>query len=248
MVEMATKLDERATVSRARDATIVIEGRALRKRYGRGGSAVEALRGVDLAVGAGEVVAVMGPSGCGKTTLLHVLGGIEPADGGEVLIAGTPLPRDERQLAVLHRSTVCFVFQGFGLIPSLSARENVEFPLIAASVRNAERHERALEALDRVGLGDWQNHLPEELSGGQRQRVAIARALVPEPRVILADEPTGNLDVATGEEVLDLLVTSARLQRCALVMVTHDPDAASRADRILRLRDGLLAAAAEEDV
>ncbi|MDE3096755.1 MAG: ABC transporter ATP-binding protein [Chloroflexota bacterium] len=218
----------------------VLAATGLRKRYGRGDGAVDALRGVDLEIRGGEIVAVMGPSGCGKTTLLHVLGGIEPADAGEISIDGTVVSRDERRLAGLHRRTVTFVFQGFGLIPSLSARENVEFPLVAAGVPAGERHRSSLAALADVGLVEWQHHLPEEMSGGQRQRVAIARALVPNPRLILADEPTGNLDVATGEEVLDLLITSARRRRCALVMVTHDPDAGARADRILSLRDGVL--------
>ena len=219
---------------------VVLGARGLRKRYGHGESAVEALRGVDVQIQAGETVAVMGPSGCGKTTLLHLLGGIERPDEGEVRLGGELLPRDERRLAEVHRHIVCFVFQGFGLIPSLSARENVEFPLIAAGVPTAERQKRALAALDDVGLLKWQDHLPEELSGGERQRVAIARALVPNPRIILADEPTGNLDIATGEEVLDLLLTSARRRNCAIVMVTHDPDAAARADRTLQLRDGLI--------
>jgi putative ABC transport system ATP-binding protein len=218
----------------------VLEAAGLTKRYGRGGNAVEALRGVDVRINDGEVVAIMGPSGCGKTTLLHLLGGIERPDAGEVLLAGEPLPRDERRLAELHRHAVCFVFQGFGLIPSLPARENVEFPLTVAGVPAAERHQRALAALRDVDLLDWQNHLPEELSGGQRQRVAIARALVPKPRIILADEPTGNLDTATGNDILHLLLDAARRMGSAIVMVTHDPAAAARADRVLLLRDGLI--------
>ena len=219
---------------------VVLEAAGLSKAYGRGDTRVEALRSVDISVKDGELVAIMGPSGCGKTTLLHVLGGIEPPDTGEVTLAGAPLPRDEGRLAVMHRRVMCFVFQGFGLLPSLSARENVEFPLIADGVPAAEREQRALAALADVGLTDWQRHLPEELSGGQRQRVAIARALVPLPRVILADEPTGNLDSNTGEEVLELLLSSARRSGCAIVMVTHDPGAAARADRTLYLRDGLI--------
>ena len=243
---MATRADELTLQPDTRVGTGVLAATGLRKRYGHGEGAVDALRGVDIEIRAGEVVAVMGPSGCGKTTLLHLLGGIEPADAGEITIDGTVVSRDERRLADLHRRTVTFVFQGFGLIPSLSARENVEFPLVAAGVPAGERHKAALAALADVGLIEWQHHLPEEMSGGQRQRVAIARALVPNPRVILADEPTGNLDVATGEEVLDLLVTSARRRRCALVMVTHDPDAGARADRILTLRDGLLVSGGED--
>ena len=219
---------------------VVLEGAGLRKTYGRGETRVEALRGVDVSIREGEIVAIMGPSGCGKTTLLHVLGGIEPPDSGDITLAGAALPRDERQLAIIHRRVMCFVFQGFGLLPSLSARENVEFPLVADGVPAAERGRRALAALADVGLTEWQRHLPEELSGGQRQRVAIARALAPMPRVILADEPTGNLDSSTGEEVLDLLLSSARRSGCAIVMVTHDPGAAARADRTLYLRDGII--------
>ena len=220
---------------------VVLEAVDVRKTYGRGETRVEALRGVDISIREGEIVAIMGPSGCGKTTLLHVLGGIEPPDSGDVTLAGAALPNDDGRLAIIHRRVMCFVFQGFGLLPSLSARENVEFPLIADGVPAADRERRALAALADVGLTEWQRHLPEELSGGQRQRVAIARALVPSPRIILADEPTGNLDSNTGEEVLDLLLSSARRSGCAIVMVTHDPDAAARADRTLHLRDGMIA-------
>ena len=220
---------------------VVLEAVDVRKTYGRGETRVEALRGVDISIREGEIVAIMGPSGCGKTTLLHVLGGIEPPDSGDVTLAGAALPNDDGRLAIIHRRVMCFVFQGFGLLPSLSARENVEFPLIADGVPAADRERRALAALADVGLTEWQRHLPEELSGGQRQRVAIARALAPLPRIILADEPTGNLDSNTGEEVLDLLLSSARRSGCAIVMVTHDPDAAARADRTLHLRDGMIA-------
>ena len=220
---------------------VVLEAVDVRKTYGRGETRVEALRGVDISIREGEIVAIMGPSGCGKTTLLHVLGGIEPPDSGDVTLAGAALPNDDGRLAIIHRRVMCFVFQGFGLLPSLSARENVEFPLIADGVPAADRERRALAALADVGLTEWQRHLPEELSGGQRQRVAIARALAPLPRIILADEPTGNLDSNTGEEVLDLLLSSARRGGCAIVMVTHDPDAAARADRTLHLRDGMIA-------
>ena len=236
---MSATLEQMAMPNATRNGA-VLEATGLHKRYGRGESAVEALRGVDVRIGEGEVVAIMGPSGCGKTTLLHLLGGIERPDSGEVLVGGQPLPQNEGRLAELHRLAVCFVFQGFGLIPSLPARENVEFPLTVAGVPAAERHQRALSALDDVGLLDWQNHLPEELSGGQRQRIAIARALVPQPRVILADEPTGNLDTATGDEILTLLLDSAKRMKSAIVMVTHDPLAAARADRVLLLRDGVI--------
>jgi putative ABC transport system ATP-binding protein len=231
---------EELTMRNATRPGVVLEAVGLTKAYGRGAARVDALRGVDIAVRDGEIVAIMGPSGCGKTTLLHVLGGIEPPDSGDITLARAPLPRDEGRLAMIHRRVLCFVFQGFGLLPSLSARENVEFPLIADGVRVAERERRALAALADVGLTEWQRHLPEELSGGQRQRVAIARALAPLPRVILADEPTGNLDSNTGAEVLDLLLSSARHNGCAVVMVTHDPGAAARADRTLYLRDGLI--------
>ncbi len=236
---MSATLEE-LTMRNASRSGAILEAHGLTKTYGRGEARVEALRGVDISVREGEIVAVMGPSGCGKTTLLHVLGGIEPPDSGEISLAGAPLARDERQLAIIHRRVMCFVFQGFGLLPSLSARENVEFPLMADGVPAGSRERRALAALADVGLTEWQRHLPEEMSGGQRQRVAIARALAPSPRLILADEPTGNLDSSTGEEVLDLLLSAARRNGCAIVMVTHDPDAAARADRTLRLRDGAI--------
>jgi len=236
---MSATLEE-LTMRNAPRSGAILEAHGLTKTYGRGEARVEALRGVDISVREGEIVAVMGPSGCGKTTLLHVLGGIEPPDSGEISLAGAPLARDERQLAIIHRRVMCFVFQGFGLLPSLSARENVEFPLMADGVPAGSRERRALAALADVGLTEWQRHLPEEMSGGQRQRVAIARALAPSPRLILADEPTGNLDSSTGEEVLDLLLSAARRNGCAIVMVTHDPDAAARADRTLRLRDGAI--------
>ena len=218
----------------------------LQKSYGRNSARVDALRGVDFDVAPGESVAVMGPSGCGKTTLLHLLGAIERPDGGELLFEGRPMPNGDGALAEIHRHDMGFVFQGFGLLPSLSAIENVEFPLILAGVDARERDERADAALVGVGLGDWRHHLPEELSGGQRQRVAIARALVAGPKVILADEPTGNLDSATASEILDLLLSSARRSVCAVVMVTHDAASARRADRIVRMRDGQIAPSRED--
>jgi putative ABC transport system ATP-binding protein len=231
---------EQLTMRNATRVGLALEARGVTKHYGRGDSAVRALRGVDVQIKEAETIAIMGPSGCGKTTLLHLLGGIERPDGGEVLFGGAPIPKDEQNLAELHRHTVCFVFQGFGLIPSLSAEENVEFPLMTSGVATAERKERAAAALRDVGLTDWRNHLPEELSGGQRQRVAIARALAPRPKLILADEPTGNLDTSTGVEILDLLLGATKRLGSAIVMVTHDPMAAKRADRVLRLRDGLI--------
>ncbi len=217
-------------------------------RYYRTGSAtVDALRRVNLAVARGEFVAIMGPSGSGKTTLLNLLGGLDTPSEGRVLVAGQPITGlDDAASAKLRRQTLGFVFQGYDLFPDLTARENVEFPLLVAGAPRAERRERAAELLQWVGLAGQAGHLPEELSGGQQQRVGIARCLANAPRVVLADEPTGNLDSATASQIMDLLVTLIRREGMTLVMVTHDPDDAARADRVVYLRDGLLRSAREE--
>ncbi len=217
-------------------------------RYYRTGSAtVAALRRVNLAVARGEFVAIMGPSGSGKTTLLNLLGGLDTPTEGRVLVAGQPITGlDDAASAKLRRQTLGFVFQGYDLFPDLTARENVEFPLLVAGAPRAERRERAAELLEWVGLAGQAGHLPEELSGGQQQRVGIARCLANAPRVVLADEPTGNLDSATAGQIMDLLVTLMRREGMTLVMVTHDPDDAARADRVVYLRDGSLRSAREE--
>ena len=208
------------------------------KSFSQGREAVAALRGVDLTVDAGEFVALVGPSGSGKSTLLHVAGGLDSPDRGRVAIEGRDLALlSAGERARLRRRQVGFIFQFFHLIPSLTVAENVELPLVLDRVRS---NGRVPEALAAVGLSHRAGHLPAELSGGEMQRTAIARALVARPALILADEPTGNLDSATGAEILDLLIGQVQHSGAALVMVTHDNDAAGRAQRVLHLRDGRL--------
>jgi ABC-type lipoprotein export system ATPase subunit len=210
----------------------------LRKDYGRGEGLVRAVDGVDLDVAPGETVAVMGPSGCGKSTLLHLLGGLDRASGGEVWLAGRRIDQiGEKALARMRRTAVGFVFQAFHLMEELTAVENVELPelLDGRSPRQARR--RAVELLERVGLADRAGFLPSALSGGQRQRVAIARALSNEPLVILADEPTGNLDSTATIEVLRLFESLHEAGQ-TLVVVTHDERIAATADRLISMRDG----------
>lgn len=237
---------EQLTMRNATRVGVALQANSLTKHYGRGASVVQALRGVSLRVREAETVAIMGPSGCGKTTLLHLLGGIERPDAGEVLVCGKTIPTSEDSLAEMHRRQVTFVFQGFGLIPSLSAEENVAFPLIVGGMKHSDRVQLVEAALRDVDLWDWRRHLPEELSGGQRQRVALARALAPGPSIILADEPTGNLDTTTSDEILELLLRASQHLGCAIVMVTHDPAAARRADRVLYLRDGIIVGETEQ--
>ncbi len=216
----------------------LLSARALRKTYGSGGTLVRAVDGLDLDIAAGETVAVTGPSGCGKSTLLQLLGGLDRPDAGQVILAGRPLGRlGERGLARLRRDAVGFVFQEFNLMDELTAVENVELPQLLAgrSPRGARR--RALELLDRTGLADRAKFLPSALSGGQRQRVAVARALANDPLVVLADEPTGNLDSAATVEVLRLFDDLHRAG-LTLVIVTHDARVAATAGRLLAMADG----------
>lgn len=216
--------------------TGAIEVRGLGKRYSR---TVEALKDVDLEIAAGEFVALVGKSGSGKSTLLNILGGLDAPDRGEVRIAGASVDySDPAGLVALRRHTVGFVFQDFNLLPTLTAQENVAFPLLFNYRRSKEREERASALLDLVGLGDRQDHLPGELSGGEQQRVAVARALVGGPQVILADEPTGNLDTATSTGIVDLLRRINAEQGTTFLVVTHDPDVGASADRAVELRDG----------
>src|SRR5579859_3161253 len=216
----------------------VLQARGLSKAFGRGEGLVRAVDEVDLEVCAGETVAVMGPSGCGKSTLLHMLGGLERPSGGEIVLAGSHLDQmGERSLARLRRTAIGFVFQAFHLIDELTARENVELPALLAGRSPRAARRRALELLDQVGLGERATFLPAALSGGQRQRVAVARALSNEPLVVLADEPTGNLDSAATLEVLRLF-DSLRQSGQTLVIVTHDSRIAATADRLISMRDG----------
>jgi ABC-type lipoprotein export system ATPase subunit len=222
-----------------RRAGPVLRTHALRMQYGQGAGAVHALDAVDLEVAAGETVAIMGPSGCGKSTLLHLLGGLERPSSGEVWLAGSRLEAcSEKALAQLRRDAIGFVFQAFHLMEELTAVENVELPALLAGRSRGAARRRARELLDRVGLTDRAEHLPSALSGGQRQRVAVARALSNEPLVVLADEPTGNLDSAATLDVLRLL-DSLRASGQTLVIVTHDARIAATADRLISMRDGV---------
>jgi putative ABC transport system ATP-binding protein len=218
----------------------VLEARQLAKTYRAGGVDVLALRGVDLALAAGEFVAVMGPSGCGKSTLLNLLGGLDRPTAGEVLLGGKRVDQlSETRLALLRRREIGFVFQFFNLVPSLSAAENVELPALLGGASRAAARTRRDELLGAVGLTDKGKLAPGQLSGGQQQRIALARALANRPRAVLADEPTGNLDTASSREVLALL-RRARDAGQALLVVTHDPRVAAAADRIVTMRDGLV--------
>jgi putative ABC transport system ATP-binding protein len=218
--------------------TYVLRARALQKHYGRGEALVRAVDGVDLDVTRGEAVAVMGPSGCGKSTLLHLLGGLDRPSGGEVTLAGRRIDQlGERALARMRRTDVGFVFQAFHLMEELTAVENVELPALVGGRSPRAARRRASELLDQVGLADRAGFLPSALSGGQRQRVAIARALVSDPLVVLADEPTGNLDSAATVDVLRLF-DSLHEAGQTLVIVTHDERIAATADRLITMRDG----------
>ncbi len=217
----------------------VIEARGLVKTYRLGGSVVRALDGVDLTVERGELMTVMGRSGSGKTTLLNVLGGLDRPDAGQVVIDGVDIARlNGRLLPQLRREKVGFVFQEFNLIPTLTALENVELPLRYAGVPRGERRRRALEILAMVGMADRAQHRPSQLSGGEQQRVALARALVNRPAIVLADEPTGELDTHTAAQVLDLIQRLNRDTGQTFIIVTHDPAIAQRCRRVVRMEDG----------
>jgi putative ABC transport system ATP-binding protein len=217
----------------------VIAATDVTRRYGEGDAAVEALRGVSLDVPAGQFTAVMGPSGSGKSTLMHILAGLDRPTSGSVSIDGTEITGlNDKRLTLLRRHNIGFVFQFFNLLPTLTAEENILLPLQIASTK--PEHEWVESVIERVGLGDRRRHRPAELSGGQQQRVAIARALVSRPTVIFADEPTGNLDSATGAEILAVLREAVDTYQQTTVMVTHDAGAAAIADRALFLADGLI--------
>jgi putative ABC transport system ATP-binding protein len=221
-------------------AAPVIELAGVRKVYRSGALEVEALRGISLTIAQGEYVAVMGPSGSGKSTLMHILGCLDTPTSGMYWLAGEDVGvMDEIELAEIRNRRVGFVFQQFNLLPSLTALRNVEMPLAYAGLSRDRRRRRATEALERVGLGDRLVHRPGELSGGQQQRVAVARALVTDPALLLADEPTGNLDSSASEEVLALIAELHRQGR-TVVLITHEADIARSAQRVVRIRDGAL--------
>jgi len=221
--------------------TLMVEARSVEKDYAAGGVRVRALRGVDLSVPRGEMVAVMGPSGCGKTTLLNCLSGLDEFDGGEVLIGGESISdMSDRRRTRFRAERMGFIFQTYNLIPVLSAVENVELPLLVAGTRPKEARRRATAVLEMVGVPEQAGKRPNEMSGGQQQRVTVARSLVNDPAIVWADEPTGALDSETSGEIVDLLVRLNQEQGHTFVLVTHDASVAARAHRTIRMRDGLI--------
>jgi putative ABC transport system ATP-binding protein len=223
--------------AQGRPPVVALDG--VSKVYGKGAAAMQALRGVDLRVEEGQFVAMMGPSGSGKSTCMNLLGCLDTPTAGAYYFKGIHVGKlTRRQRALLRRYYLGFVFQGFNLLARTSALENVELPLVYRGIPAAERHSRARQALATVGLTGWETHSPAELSGGQQQRVAIARAIVTEPAVVLADEPTGNLDTARGREVMDLLSALNRDQGITIILVTHEADMAAYAGRVVHFLDG----------
>jgi putative ABC transport system ATP-binding protein len=219
----------------------LIEFRGVTKVYGEGHASMQALRGIDLRIDEGEFVAIMGPSGSGKSTCMNIIGCLDTPTSGTYLFRDVDVGRLTRnQRALLRRYYQGFVFQGYNLLSRTSALENVELPLIYRGVPVHQRREQALEALDTVGLRGWESHTPGELSGGQQQRVAIARAIVTEPAVLLADEPTGNLDTTRSLEIMELLNALNTNQGITIIMITHEPDMAAYAKQLIRFRDGLV--------
>ena len=224
-------------------AQAIIELSEVTKVYGEGEGEVRALRGIDLRIDAGEFLAVMGPSGSGKSTCMNILGCLDTPTSGQYKFLGAPVAQmSADQRALLRRNYLGFVFQGFNLLSRTTALENVELPLIYRGISVAERHARARKALHEVGLAGRESHVPSQLSGGQQQRVAIARAIVSQPRVLFADEPTGNLDTATSVEIMKLLTVLNEERQITIVMVTHEPDIAAWTRRVVKFRDGLIEA------
>ncbi|PKL74125.1 MAG: macrolide ABC transporter ATP-binding protein [Candidatus Melainabacteria bacterium HGW-Melainabacteria-1] len=220
---------------------VVLETRDVGKQYKLDGVEVNALRGVSIAIRAGEMVTIMGPSGSGKSTLMHIVGLLDQPTTGEVILEGDDVSGlSPNQLSELRNKHIGFVFQSFNLLARTTAQVNVELPLVYAGISGSERSRRAKEALERVALGDRLSHFSSQLSGGQQQRVAIARALVNNPSIVLADEPTGNLDTKTGKSIMDLLLELCTNQGKTIVMVTHDPKIAEYAARVIHIEDGLI--------
>jgi putative ABC transport system ATP-binding protein len=224
------------------DATALIRLSGITKTYGQGQAAFQALKGIDLSIDPGEFVAVMGPSGSGKSTVMNILGCLDTPTSGTYAFEGVHVEQMTRnQRALLRRHYLGFVFQGYNLLARTTALENVELPLIYRGEAAATRHAAARAALEQVGLGGWEDHNPAELSGGQQQRVAIARAIVTRPAVLLADEPTGNLDTHTGQEIMELITALNRDLGITVLMVTHEPEMAAYAQRTVHFVDGRVA-------
>ena len=237
---MIEKASEKVAGEKGVD-TAMVEARGVEKEYAAGGVRVHALRGVDLSIARGEMVAVMGPSGCGKTTLLNCLSGLDEFDRGDVLIGGESISgMSDRKRTRFRAERMGFIFQTYNLIPVLSAVENVELTLLVGGARPKEARSKALFALETVGIPEQAHKRPNEMSGGQQQRVTVARSLVNDPAIVWADEPTGALDSETSKEIVDLLVKLNREQGHTFVLVTHDASVAARAHRTVRMRDGLI--------
>ena len=220
----------------------LIEFRQVTKTYGTGPAAYQALKGVDFIIETGQFVSLMGPSGSGKSTVMNILGCLDVLSGGEYFFQGVPVSQlDRHQRSLLRRLHIGFVFQGFNLLARTTALENVELPLIYRGLPKRERHKLAMDALAIVGLEPWANHTSEELSGGQQQRVAIARALATKPSILLADEPTGNLDTERSHEVMNIMAELNKEQQLTILMVTHEPDMAQYGNRIIHFLDGKVA-------
>lgn len=222
-------------------ANLAIRAENVHKTYDTGTTRVPALKGIDLQIAPGEMVAVMGPSGCGKTTLLNCLSGLDKVDEGQIWLAGRNLAEmSDRERTSYRALQMGFVFQVYNLLPVLTAVENVELPLLVAGLKPRLARQQSIAALERVGLAEWADHRPAELSGGQRQRTTIARALVNDPTIVWADEPTGSLDSTTAADIIGLLKDLNRQSGLTLVLVTHDPTVSAQCDRIISMRDGLI--------
>ncbi len=233
-------------ITDSRNDDIVVECRNLRKFYILGEIRVDALRGISMKIERGALIAIMGPSGCGKTTLLNIIGSLDNHSSGQVLLEGSDISRaTEQQLTDIRRKSVGFIFQFYNLLPVLTAVENVELPMLIAGIPKNERVQRATELLEKVDLLPRKDHKPDELSGGERQRVAIARSLANRPTILLADEPTGDLDTESGQAVLSLLKEVNETENQTVIMVTHDANIAKQANRIVHIKDGMVSSIEE---
>jgi putative ABC transport system ATP-binding protein len=239
--EMTAKAKETGDAGQTAASSGIVIAQGVKKTYDTGKIKVDALRGVDLTIKEGEMIAVMGPSGCGKTTLLNCLSGLDDISKGEIFIRGKPLSKMNDRVRTAYRaSKIGFIFQAYNLLPVLTSAENVELPLLISGVSPKEARAKAIEALKSVGLEDWQNHKPAELSGGQQQRVTIARSLVNKPEIVFGDEPTGNLDSESSKDIMVLLRRLNKENNQTFIIVTHDFNVGKQADRIVMMRDGVI--------